>query len=169
MIQPSKPNYQTDFGGTKVDYAPVFDPSTDRSATQINSVFAATSGLIQVSPIAMYRFDFNSSTNTFIITKNLSFIGNGFETITYISTGQYTFRMYKQVYDFLNNVQTIVPIAITIFNNANITLSNSPLVLCGSISASGTDANGAYTDYSITCKNLTSANTNPTSFLLMVY
>lgn len=167
-IQPSKPSYQQDFGGTKVDYAPIFDPSTDRKASEINSVFATTAGLVQTTPIAKYKLDFDPITNLFTITKNLSFIGNGFETCTYVSTGTYTFRMYTAVFDFLNNPQTIIPNAIIVNQNSMVLSTNLPRVLSAQ-AAYGSDSNGAYIELSIICKDMDNNSSNPQSFVILIY
>ena len=168
-IQPSKPNYQTDFGGTKVDYAPIFDPSTDRSANEINLVFATTAGLVQTTPIAMYKCDFNPSLNTFSITKNLSFISNGFESCTFVSNGQYTFRFYTQVYDNLNNLQLVIPNAMLVYQNSYVLSTNLPMVLSGYVSSVGSDSNGGYIDFTILCLDMSNSSADPQSFIILIY
>lgn len=168
MIQPSKPSYSSDFGGTKQDYAPIFDPSTDRSANEINSVFASVAGVAQTAPLAVYKIELNTTTYQFTISKNLSFIGNNLEICSYSGTGLYSFKFYTDVYDNLNNAQTLTPSAIVVTQNCSIpTAPNSPVLLSAYTSV-GSDIS-PYINLEIQCRDLTNTYADTLSFLVIIY
>lgn len=111
MILPSKPSYDSDFGGTKQDYSPIVDPSTDRQASEINAVFATVSALAAVSPQGIISIGFSSV--PFVLYSAFVFTG-ATPTIVRNSAGNYTISISSSVVDFLGNPQTFTIKGITI-------------------------------------------------------
>jgi len=79
-------DYTLDLGGNHVDYAPIVDPTTDWSASQVNAIAGTVAGLSQVTPVILMELAWSSGTPLLSVfrssLKNVSVV-----SLTKISTG----------------------------------------------------------------------------------
>lgn len=78
-------DYTLDLGGNHVDYAPIVDPTTDWSASQVNAIAGTVAGLSQTTPVIIANMEWSGTTPSF--TAFRSCLKNITYTLTRQSTG----------------------------------------------------------------------------------
>lgn len=110
-LLPGKMSY-AEVGGTKVDYAPVVDPTTDRSAAEINNAFASAAALTRTSIRFWARFATDNSGDGYLAEANSwdsvwKTNSPSNPIIAHPSTGKYTVTLPTIVKDEQQNDQTL--------------------------------------------------------------
>lgn len=103
---PATSDFNATYGGSKSDYYPIEDSSTDRSAAEMNSVLSDTAAMTHTIVRAWIVFD----ANTLAVTFFDSVWGNApglYPTIYNGSTGVYGISFPATCTDLLGNTQTI--------------------------------------------------------------
>lgn len=108
MTLPAKDSFST-YGGFKFDFIAVVDPTTDRSADEMNAALASLSMLTRTPVKAMVQFDGYAGTPT--VAFHEAIWGNTSDlkpTVTRNSAGNYTITWPSTVIDPLNVTQTVI-------------------------------------------------------------
>jgi hypothetical protein len=97
------------YGGELVDYAPVIDPTTDRSAAAMNSALASVAGMTHCAPRAICTFT-THATSPVLVNSLAAWGDNSFvvaPTIAHSATGTYTITYPTSYTNELGDTQTI--------------------------------------------------------------
>lgn len=108
MPLPNRDTYAT-YGSSKVDYSPVVDPTTDRSATEVNAVFSQVAAMNMVSPIMAGYVSFvaDGTVGSFSLASPFqTYVGVTFVQQT---TGIYILTLPATIQTQLGEVMTYVP------------------------------------------------------------
>lgn len=110
-LLPGKYTY-SDVGGEKVDYAPIVDPTTDRSSDEVNTVFAASAQMSRTALRFYARFSTNNVGDGYLAEANSwDAVWKGKTgtnpIIANTATGTYTVTLPETILDERNNVQTV--------------------------------------------------------------
>lgn len=140
MTLPSKDSFAT-YGGVKFDFIDVVDPTTDRSATEMNVALASLSMMTRTCPKAIIQIDGYASGPNVIYHESLW--GNSSDltpVVARTTTGTYTITWPSTVTDPLDEdhslslktgwgncslAATIVSVAMTSTNVVTVTTSNA--------------------------------------------
>src|SRR4051812_11244544 len=104
---PNSASYST-YGGEKTDYQPVEDPTTDRSADEVDEALADTSAMTRMIPRAFVTFQTNGTTCT--VVAHDAVWGNDVSvapTVTRIGLGAYDVTWPTTVTDARGNVRAV--------------------------------------------------------------
>lgn len=99
-IPPLKPSFDT-FGGAKINYADVEDPTTDRDASEVNAAFATTAGLGRTGIRAYVRWA-GHATAPIVDIQDAVWGNSQPPTIVHTSTGLYTVTFPATITDLLS-------------------------------------------------------------------
>ncbi len=108
MTLPAKDSFST-YGGVKFDFIDVVDPTTDRSATEMNTALASLSMLTRTPVKAIVQFDGYAGAPT--VSYHEAIWGNSSDlkpTVTRNTAGNYTITWDATVTDPLDEDQSVV-------------------------------------------------------------
>ena len=108
MTLPAKDSFST-YGGVKEDFIDVVDPTTDRSAVEVNTAFASLSMLTRTTVKAAVQFDGYAGVPT--VAWHEALWGNTSAlkpTVTRNSAGNYTITWAATITDPLDDTQSVV-------------------------------------------------------------
>jgi hypothetical protein len=159
-VQPHRVNYQQDLGGDKTDYMPPVNPTTDRSAQNVNDSLASIAGAVATQSLAVIQLA-ATSTAANITNKYLSFQDNGLWSVSRSGVGIYVLKLYTAVYDVRNNPLIYTPQFAIVSNNSQLLSSYS--------FASGSDGSGNYYTVTTTFVNYLNAAVDPTQVIIQLY
>lgn len=97
-------------GGAKVDYQPIDDPATDRSAEQVNNAFAAIAGMSATAIKAVVRFDGVDTLGPVVIAGFASVWGAGISqrpSVSRTGTGRYEIAFPAQITSLLGTLEDL--------------------------------------------------------------
>lgn len=92
----------TTLGGSKTDYAPVIDSSTDRSATEVNNAFSTIAEISSTAPKFVCKLSCTSSAITLVSYSKFWYSGTT-PTVAKPATGKYTLTLPATVTDNLGS------------------------------------------------------------------
>jgi len=156
--QPYRVQYNQDLGGDKIDYMPATDPTTDRSASNVNDGLASIAGAVATQPMGIIKI--NSGTS--ISTKLIAFQDNGLWSVSKSSTGVYVLKFYTSVYDSRNILQTWNPL----FCSINV---DSHPYTSSAILGSGSDGSGNFCTVTSGIINYSGVAVDPTSCIIQIW